>query len=221
METIKKHIVEVDSIQYEIAGNALLRDIYLKCETGSITALIGRNGTGKSTLFKIIYGVLSCESSVRFNQASVKESFKYPHLITFLPQFNFIPSSISIQKVLLNFNLKLDDFLLFLPNFQNRMKEKMGNLSGGEKRMIEVFAIAKSNAQFSILDEPFTFLSPLQIEKVKELILSEKFRKGFIITDHLQQHVLEIQNRLYLLHNCKTHFLQNVNEIEKYGYSNM
>jgi hypothetical protein len=73
----------------------------------------------------------------------------------------------------------------------------------------------------AVFDEPFTFLSPLQIEKVKELILSEKFRKGFIITDHLQQHVLEIQNRLYLLHNCKTHFLQNVNEIEKYGYSNM
>lgn len=208
MALTKKHILEVDSIQYEINGRNLLLDVYLKCETGIVTVIKGRNGVGKSTLFKIIYGVLNSESSVRFNGISVKQSFKIPKMITYLPQHNFLPSSATIKKIISNFKLNLSDFLLFLPEFKLRLDEKIIRLSGGEKRIIEVYTIIKSNSEFSILDEPFTNLSPIQIESIKELIVKEKLQKGFIITDHLQHHIQEIQDWVYELHDGKLKFVK-------------
>ena len=58
------HTLEVDSIQLAFNNRRILSDIYLKCETGKITGLLGRNGQGKSCLMKIIYGTLSCEKSI-------------------------------------------------------------------------------------------------------------------------------------------------------------
>ncbi|MFX5587099.1 hypothetical protein ABTE16_20360, partial [Acinetobacter baumannii] len=68
----------------------------------------------------------------------------------------------------------------------------IGSLSGGERRLIEVYTIAKSTTRFILLDEPFTQLSPLQIEKVKILLHEEKENKGILVTDHMYQHILDI-----------------------------
>ncbi len=145
---------------------------------------------------------------MRFNGISLKQSFKNPKMITYLPQHNFLPSSVTIKKIISNFKLNLSDFLQFLPEFKLRLDEKISRLSGGEKRIIEVYTIIKSNSEFSILDEPFTNLSPIQIESIKELILKEKLQKGFIITDHLQHHIQEIQDWVYELHDGKLKFVK-------------
>ena len=61
------HKLEADSIHLEFKGRRILSDIYLKCETGKITGLLGRNGEGKTCLMEIIYGTLKSEKSVRFD----------------------------------------------------------------------------------------------------------------------------------------------------------
>jgi ABC-type lipopolysaccharide export system ATPase subunit len=70
-----------------------------------------------------------------------------------------------------------------------------------------------------MLDEPFTHLSPLQIEKVKELLLEEKTNKGFLITDHLYREVLDICDSLYLLADGETQLTQSVADLETLGYA--
>ncbi len=75
------HRLEADSIQLEFDGRKILSSIYLKCETGKITGLLGRNGQGKSCLMKIIYGILKCEKSVRFDNVAQYEAFKRPDLL--------------------------------------------------------------------------------------------------------------------------------------------
>ncbi|MHC2993727.1 hypothetical protein OB13_19890, partial [Pontibacter sp. HJ8] len=72
------HKLEADSIQLEFDGRRILSDIHLKCETGGITGLLGRNGQGKSCLMKIIYGSLTCEKSVRIDNRVQFEAFKRP-----------------------------------------------------------------------------------------------------------------------------------------------
>ncbi|MEN9600092.1 MAG: hypothetical protein RL596_2413, partial [Bacteroidota bacterium] len=57
------HTLEISSIQLEFDSKKILSNIYLKCETGKITALLGRNGQGKSSLMKIAYGSLPAEKS--------------------------------------------------------------------------------------------------------------------------------------------------------------
>ncbi|OKL40270.1 ATP-binding cassette domain-containing protein [Pontibacter flavimaris] len=213
------HRLEADSIQLAFDGRRILSDIYIKCETGAITGLLGRNGQGKSCLMKIIYGSLKCEKSVRFDNRIQFEAFKRPDLLLYLPQFNFIPSHISLRRIFSDFELDYSSFEHRFPEFATRYKASIGSLSGGERRLVEIYAVVKSASQFAMLDEPFTHLNPIQIDKVKDLLLEAKQNKGVIVTDHMFRHVLDISGTLYLLVNGKTHLVGTTEEIEALGYA--
>jgi len=215
------HKLEADSIQLQFSGRSILSDIYLKCETGKITGLLGRNGQGKSCLMKIIYGSLSGEKSVRFDNKVHFEAFKRPDLLLYLPQFNFIPTSLSLNRIFKDFELDFATFGKRFPEFSLRYKAKLNSLSGGERRLVEFYVIVKSKSQFAMLDEPFTQLNPIQVEKVKEFLLEEKTNKGLFITDHMFRHVMEICDNLNLLVNGKTHLVKSLEDLEDLGYARL
>ncbi len=170
------HKLEADNIFLEFASRRVLSDIYIKCETGKITALLGRNGNGKSCLLNIIYGNLTPNSkSVRFDDRVELAAYKRPYLLLYLPQFNFIPSQLTLKKVFSDFQLEYRDFEIIFPQFLSRQNIKFSNLSGGERRITELYIIIKSKTQFVLLDEPFSHLSPLQIDEIKQLISIEKY----------------------------------------------
>jgi ABC-type lipopolysaccharide export system ATPase subunit len=213
------HKLEVDGVQLQFGNRRILSDIYFKCETGKITGLLGRNGVGKSSLMKIVYGTLKCEKSVRIDNLSINEAFTKCFQIHYLPQFNFIPKSLFLKNIFQDFDL---DYILFsniFPEFVSKAKCKIGILSGGERRLIELYIILRSKSLFVMLDEPFTHLNPLQIEKVKELLMEEKKNKGILISDHMYQHVLDICDNLYVLTNEKLHLANDFHDIEKLGYA--
>ena len=211
--------LEADSIQLQFGDRVILSDIYLKCETGKITGLLGRNGQGKSCLLKIIYGTLQCEKSVRIDGVVMHEAFKRPDLLLYLPQFNFIPKSLSLKRVFQDFALDFHSFTKRFPEFESKYKSSIGSLSGGGHRLVELYVILKSESHFAMLDEPFTHLSPLQIEKAKELLLEEKTNKGLIITDHLYKHIVDVCDNLFVLADGKIHLTKNLEEIETLGYA--
>ncbi|MEO8172775.1 MAG: ATP-binding cassette domain-containing protein [Sediminibacterium sp.] len=203
----------------EFDGRVILSDIYIKCETGKITGLLGRNGEGKSCLMKIIYGDLPCEKSVRFDSVSQYETFKRPDLLLYLPQFNFIPARLSLGKIFSDFELDYVSLVNKFPEFASKSRSSIGNLSGGERRLIELYVIVSSKSQFAMLDEPFTHLNPIQTEKVKSLLIEEKKNKGLLITDHNFRHITGISDDLYVLANGKAHLTKSEKEIEMLGYA--
>lgn len=215
------HTLEADGIQLEFNGRKVLSDIYIKCETGKITGLLGRNGQGKSCLMKIIYGSMNCEKSVRVNRVSHPEAFKQTDLIRYLPQFNFIPRSFSLKKIFNDFGLEFTDFSKRFPAFSSAYNKPIGNLSGGLSRMVELYIIITSNTQFAMLDEPFTHLSPVLIEQVKELLVEKKAEKGFLISDHMYPDVTAVSDSLYILTNGKTHLSKTNSDIERFGYARL
>ena len=168
------HKLEADGIQLEFNGRRILSDIYIKCETGKITGLLGRNGQGKSCLMKIIYGSLSCEKSVRFDDTMQYQAFKQPALIRYLPQFNFIPRGLSLQRIWKDFELDYSLFEKQFPEFKTRYTSSIKNLSGGEQRLVELYTIVKSASQFVLLDEPFTHLNPLRNRKSEKNCWQQK-----------------------------------------------
>jgi ABC-type lipopolysaccharide export system ATPase subunit len=215
-----KHSLEADGIELSFGSRKILSDIYICCASGEITGLLGRNGQGKSCLMNIIYGSLKAQSrSIRFNDQSEFEAFKNPSLLSYLPQFSFIPPSLTLKRVFNDFELSFVDFELFLPEFLGRINAKIASLSGGERRLVEVYLIIKSKSAYTILDEPFSHIMPLHIEKIKALIISEKTNKGFFITDHMYQSIIDISNRTYVLKDGKTHFTHSTADIEWLGYA--
>lgn len=213
------HLLEIDSVQLQFGARNVLSDIYLSCKTGEITGLLGKNGTGKSCLMKIIYGNLHCEKSVRVDHNTIFESFKQPGIIVYLPQFNFIPKSLSLRRVFQDYRLDYGKFQSDFSEFSTKEKITTGMLSGGERRLMELYIIVKSTSKFAMLDEPFTYLNPLQIEKVKELLIKEKAKKGLLITDHMYRHVVDISDSLYILSNGKTTPIKKIKDIETLGYA--
>ena len=216
------HKLEADSILLEFETRRILSDIYFKCETGHITGILGRNGQGKTCLMNIVYGNLNpISKSIRFDNVSVFQAFKRPDLLTYLPQFNFIPSHLTLKRIFSDFELAFSDFENIFPEFSTKFKSSINTLSGGQRRLIEVYVIIKSKSLFSMLDEPFSHLMPLQIEKVNELLKIEKLRKGFLITDHLFRYVTEISDNLYVLTDGKTHLTKGITDIERLGYARL
>lgn len=215
------HKLEADSIQLEFDGRKILSSIYLKCETGKITGLLGRNGQGKSCLMKIIYGSLKCEKSIRFDNITQYEAFKRPDLLLYLPQFNFIPKFLSLKRIFKDFELDYSTFEKRFPEFASRYKSNVGSLSGGGYRLVEIYIIVKSKTQFVMLDEPFTHLNPIQVEKVKEFLVEEKEQKGMLVTDHMYKHIVDISDHLYVLTDGKTHLTKSNTDIETLGYARL
>ncbi|MBW0177859.1 ATP-binding cassette domain-containing protein [Sediminibacterium sp.] len=213
------HTLEADGIQLEFGGRKILSSVYLKCETGKITGLLGRNGQGKTCLMNIIYGSLDAEKSVRFDNVPQKFAFRRRDLLLYLPQFNFIPKGFSLKRVFRDFELDYSVFEQLFSEFTSKYTTAIGSLSGGERRLVELYIILKSRSQFVMLDEPFTHLNPIQIEKAKELMLEEKKHKGLLITDHMYQHIIDVSDNLYVLSNGKTHLTKSIDEVERLGYA--
>ena len=142
------HKLEADSIQLQFGDRTILSSIYLKCETGKITGLLGRNGQGKSCLMKIIYGTLKCEKSVRIDNLAQHEAFKRPDLLLYLPQFNFVPKSLSLKRIFQDFALDFSSFAERFPEFQSKYKSSIGSLSGGGHRLVELFVNSKIQVTF-------------------------------------------------------------------------
>ncbi|MDI3320998.1 ATP-binding cassette domain-containing protein [Pinibacter soli] len=214
-----KHVLEFDSIQLSFGERRILSDIAVRCETNKITALLGRNGQGKTSLFKIVYGALETnEKSIRFDGTPIAKPCSRPDLLRYLPQFNFAPAFLNLARVFEDFELDFGEFSNRFPEFRSTSRRCVKNLSGGERRFLETYLILKSKSKFVILDEPFTHLMPLQIEKISQLIIEEKANKGIIVTDHMYISILDVADNVYVLTNGKTHLLKNNAELAIFGY---
>lgn len=213
------HTLEADGIQLDFGLRRLLSDVYLKCETGKITGLLGRNGQGKTCLMNIILGMLNSNiNSIRFDDQMIRDASKRPDLLLYLPQFNFIPKSLSVTQVLNDFRLSYQDFENKFPEFKENRNFKVSQLSGGQWRTVEIYIIVKANSLFAMLDEPFTHLNPIQIDKIKEFLLEEKVNKGLLITDHMYNHLLDVSDSVYLLKDGKTYLTKTIQDLDDLGY---
>jgi ABC-type multidrug transport system ATPase subunit len=215
------HKLEIDSVLLNYGAHVVLTDVYLKCETGRITGLLGRNGTGKSSLLEVIYGSrMAKQKFVRFDSIPVKTPFQVPDLMCMLPQFNFIPLGFNIKRVLKDFKLDFAPLIKQLPELERHYRSSIKTLSGGEKRLLELYIVLYSNSKFALLDEPFSQLSPVLVERVKEMILGQKTEKGILITDHMYRDIIEISDDLYLSSGGKIHLVKDLSQLETLGYIN-
>ncbi|MDA3944978.1 MAG: ATP-binding cassette domain-containing protein [Bacteroidetes bacterium] len=212
--------LEVDSVILEFDSKRVLQDVYLKSETGKVTGLLGRNGTGKSCLMKIIFGEISPnDKSIRLNGNALLGNHRNASDIRYLPQGRFMPKMLSLKRIFNDFELDFMDFTTEFPGFEKFYKAKLSALSGGEQRIVEIYAILASKTKFCMLDEPFSQVMPVHVETIKNLILREKKKKGILITDHLYKYIIDICDELYVLSNGKTYLTNDIRDIEALGYT--
>ncbi len=198
---VSQSVLEVDGVIVEFNNKIILQDVYLKIELGEIIALSGRNGTGKTTLFHIISGINHLDTgTVRINSKFIKPKNRYKY-VKILPQYHFMPTRLTVKQVLSDYKIEVADLVSQFPVFKNKILQSVSKLSGGEKRILEVFIVLSSKGDFCILDEPFNFLSPIHIDAVKLYIRKQSSKKGILITDHQIEHLLDVSNKHYMIIN--------------------
>lgn len=217
---MKKHLLEVDSVQKRFDEKSVLSDVYLKCETGEIIGLLGRNGCGKSTLLKIIFGIESAANKfIRIDGVVKNQTSQLLQDVSYLHQENFIPSNFSVKKAI-SLSISRQEIAKFLEDemIKSIAAKYIKELSGGELRYLEIKLILSNSSKFVLLDESYNGLSPAMVEKTNELILDNSNRKGIIITDHNYEKVINIATKLILMKEGKLHHLKDKIELIEKGY---
>lgn len=215
------HELEADSVIISLGERQLLTDVYLKCETGDVVGILGRNGSGKSTLLKVIFGTThTYNRNIRIDKKVYSGPAGKGDALAYLPQHSFLPKDISIKKIA---DIFIDDArvrrtILGDRRIQQHVRKTVAELSGGERRYLEILLLVSLPVKFVLLDEPFSGIEPLYKRRIVALIRAYRKTKGFIITDHDYRNIIEASNRIVLLVNGSCKNIKALTELESWHY---
>ena len=181
---------------------------------GEVVGLLGQNGAGKTTTFYMVVGLLRPDSGkVWYGSRNISRMpmYKRAHVgIGYLPQE---PSVFRRLTVAENLNLILEmhrisgkerrsriDALLEEFNLLHLRHQRAVELSGGERRRVEIARAMATRPEFILLDEPFTGVDPIEVGAIQDMVMDLKRKNiGVLITDHNVRETLETTDRSYIV----------------------
>lgn len=209
----------VDSVHLEFGQHQVLQSAFMTAQTGKVTGVLGRNGCGKSCMFKCIMGGIKPQNIfIRFNDEKTTDYGHIGKRVKYLPQNGFIPSGMTLGEAFTLYGVDYDGLVSFDPKFHLFQRKPVEELSGGEARIAEMYMVLNSSAEFCILDEPFSNIAPRHVEKMQEMIMQHKADKGIIISDHMYESVIDITDDLYLLRDGYTFLIKSREDLIHHGY---
>ena len=208
----------VDSVVVRFGEKTVLSGGYITSQTGMVTGLLGRNGTGKSCMFRALMGGLKVEYvSVHIDDEPI--DLKSIGLrIKYLPQGRLIPRDMTLKRAFQLYRVDFWAFALQYPHYTQYYNFPLWDLSGGEARMAELYLVLMAEGDFCILDEPFSQIAPLYIESAQALIREKSREKGIIVTDHNYEAISKVADNLFVIADGYTFPVQSREDLVRHGY---
>lgn len=218
MSSSQHNSLLVDSVRLAFGTHLVLSGAYMTSETGKVTGLLGRNGSGKSCLFKCIMGNIKPQQGfVRVNDGNTDRNH-IGRYVRYLPQTPLIPAGMTLEKAFNLYGVDYEGLVRNFTRFHRYHFKTPSELSGGEVRVAEMYLVLMSDVSFCILDEPFAQIAPIHAEKMKELIAEQKEKKGIIVSDHLYESIIEVADDLFVIdggYTCPVHARE---DLVRHGY---
>lgn len=210
--------IEAKNLVKKFKERAAVDRVSLRVEKGEIVGLLGPNGAGKTTTFYMIVGLEQPTSGeVYLSDINITKSpmFKRAALgISYLTQESSIFRKLTVEE---NIMAILETTALSKAEQKAKYEElleefhighvrtrKGTELSGGERRRVEIARCLALEPQFILLDEPFAGVDPLAVADIQEIIEYLRQRgMGILITDHNVRETLHIVDRAYILSEGK------------------
>ena len=209
-------MLSIQNINKIIKDKNIVDNISFEVPSGCISGLLGPNGAGKTTTFYIIAGLIKADKGDIFlvdeNVSSFAMHKRSKMGIKYLPQEPSIFQNLSVYENLLglaelsfkrkedieNFITKsIDEF-----NLSEILNHKGRQLSGGQRRKVEIARTLAANPKIILLDEPFAGIDPIAIDEIKQVLIKLKNKNiGILITDHNVREALEICDHAIVINN--------------------
>ena len=211
-------ILHTKNISKSYGNIKVVQDVSIQVNRGEIVGLLGPNGAGKSTSFYMIVGLVSPnKGQILLDNKDISNMPMYKRAqlgIGYLPQEVSVFRKLSVEDNILGIlemtKLKKKERVAKLESLLEefglqKVRKNLGNqLSGGEKRRVEIARALATNPKFLLLDEPFAGVDPIAVEDIQAIISKLKNKNiGILITDHNVHETLSITNRAYLLFEGK------------------
>ena len=197
----------------------IVHDVSLQLSSGEIVGLLGPNGAGKTTTFYMIVGLIKSDKGriqvddKDITTEPIHKRFEYG--ISYLPQE---PSIFRDMTALDNINAVLEidnslnatqrseilDSLIHKFDLEKFLETKGVQLSGGERRRVEIARALALKPKFLLLDEPFAGIDPISVIDIQKIIkVLSKENIGILITDHNVRETLKICDKSYVINSGK------------------
>lgn len=208
------HSLELTGLKKSYNGKTIVSDISLNINSGEVVGLLGPNGAGKTTTFYMILGLITPDAGLIFLDG--EDMGNAPMYKRARKGIGYLPQEASVFR-----KLKVDDniraVLEIIDTDKKTREEKLKTiimefnlshiadsfgyqLSGGERRKVEIARAISVDPVFMLLDEPFAGIDPLAVNELKKTFrqLTDK-GIGLIITDHNVRETLSITDRAYII----------------------
>ncbi len=201
-----------------------LDNVSAKCNKGECIALIGPNGSGKTTFIKCVLGMVVCNSGfITFNGKNILHDWNYRNHIGYMPQIGRYPENMTIGQVLEmmkdirgNKGQIYDEDLINQFELKSLLKKRMRTLSGGTRQKVSASLAFLFNPDVLILDEPTAGLDPLSSEILKEKIIAEKKNgKLILITSHVLSELDDLVTQVIYMQDGKLCFHKSIEALRE------
>jgi branched-chain amino acid transport system ATP-binding protein len=180
-------LLKIDNLHAYYGKSHVLHGVNFHVEAGEIVALLGRNGSGRSTTAKAIMGLVDCTGSMQWRGQEIqgKKAFEVAHLgLGYVPENRDIFPTLTVHQNLMlgqkhgavNPRWAFEDMYNMFPRLKERQHTEAGVLSGGEQQMLTLCRTLMGDPDLIIIDEPTEGLAPKIVELVAQYLKELKKR---------------------------------------------
>lgn len=222
--------LRINNLRKSYRKRLVIRDVSMELGKGEVVALLGPNGSGKTTCFYSIAGLVSPEGgqvTIDGRDVTLLPMYRRAKLgIGYLPQEVSIFRGLSVEDNILAIleiaesdphkrREKLEDLLSEF-SIEHLRRASALALSGGERRRVEIARCLAADPKYLLLDEPFAGVDPIAVGEIRSLVADLKTRGiGVLITDHNVRETLDIVDRAYILNDGKVLMSGTAEEVVK------
>lgn len=218
-------MLEIKNLVKSFGDNKAVDNISFIVENGKMYGLVGRNGAGKSTTFRMILGIIEpTEGSVLYNGKKIDS--KVSDKIGYLPEEGSLIPEYTVLELceyygalkLMKSNEVREKIIYWLEEFNvlEFLNKKVKDLSKGNKQKIQFIVSVLHNPDLIILDEPFSGLDPISVEEIKRAVIKLRNEgKTIIFSSHRMDHVAELCESVIIMDKGKTILQGNIKELEE------
>ncbi len=217
---MNESIVELEGVYKKFGDKEVFKDLNINIPKGKIVGLLGPNGSGKTTMIKMINGLTQCDKGkVKIN--GLKPSVKTKEIISYLPDRNHLNEDMKVKEVLKFFSDFYKDFDMkkakdMIEKLNIDINEKIKSMSKGTKEKVALILAMSRNAKLYILDEPVGGVDPASRAYIIKTILKNYNEDStLLISTHLINEIENICDEVIIISNGKIILKGEVDDIRE------